>query len=508
MAGLMKNMRKEFFIITNEVLTFKWLLLGVVIFVFSLNERNSILNESIGLKVSLNKWDFFLSIISNLYLILYLIFPLLLFIMVFIIIKDFQYTTLIRLGSYRKWIYRTQKKLITYLSLIMMVWILVAGILSLGVPYSNSWSDLSQIISVNNSIPWTLQLMFTKPLFAAGLQILSFVITIFLIHTVLALLYVIFKNKVIIISLSIFLYLGAIVSFKILPPTFKWIALPNYFSLYHGISNFNSASIGLIIILIITITLFILVQKVDYNFRILKNNFYSKIGIILYVSLCLLGIIETAKKLKNENITILDVWLQTFLGTSSQGYPYIAYLYYVIVFFGFMYFVQIHLEKELSELSYYKIIRFRSLNKWFWSWSKKIFISVFLFLGLLTVVTFTLSIILGFDIIFESKIYSGISPYTIFYQFFVNGFLQITFYILLACIVSWSNREGINSLIITGLLIVFMLPGLSFLPVGLNGFGHIINDVNVYKTSLLLTGYIVLQALSLYFLLRKRDLHM
>jgi len=497
----MKIMNEIFSKIVNDGLTFKWLVLGVIIFLFGINKRNELLKESIGLNTSLNKWDLFLSTISDLYIILYLIFPLLLFIMVSIITKDFQHTILIRIGSYRKWIFRSQKKFITYLFLTMLVWILISLLISLGVPYSNSWSEFS---TISNSISGTLQLMFTKPLFASVLQILSFMITTFLIHTLLSFLYVIFKNKVFISSVSVFLYLGAIISFKILPPTFKWIALPNYLSLYHGVSSFNSASISIFTIFILTISMVILVLKVDYNFQIIKNFFYFKIGIIVYTFLCLIGIIETAKSLINENITILDVLVQTFLGNAS----YISYLYYIIVFFGFMYFVQVFLEKELSELSYYKIIRFKSLNKWFLSWSKKIFVSVFLFLGLLLLITFSVSFAYGFNTTFKSEIYTNLSAITILYHFFINGFLQLTFYILLACIVSWSTREVTHSLIVTGLLIVLMLPGLSFLPVGLNGFNYIINDESIYQISLFLSGCIALQILLLYFLLKKRDLYM
>ncbi|WJY26566.1 hypothetical protein [Sporosarcina trichiuri] len=499
-------MKKSFVSLTNEALTLKWLLVGVIIFAFGLNERVNILREAVNLNVYLNKWDFFITVISNLYVILYFIFPLLLFIMIRLTIQDFEYNILIRIGSYKKWIYRVQKKFFKYLFLILVIWIGCAALLTLGIPYSIYWSEGSKIETVHN-LSWSLRSKFATPIIAAIAQILVFSITIQWIQLVFSLVYTFSKNKIAISLIGVFTYLGAIISFKILPASMQWVALPNYLSVYHGISNLHSFfTIILILMGLIILSVFAVVM-VDKP-HILTSSMFSKMGVMIYALLCIVGILFEVINLQDEKITIGDILIETFQGTSHAGYSYLSYLYYIIVYFGFLYLVFVYLEREISGISYYKIIRYRSFFKWFWSWFGKICVAVISLLCILVIVTCTIASIAGYTITFKSNIYHNLSVNTILYHFLINGFLQLMFYVLMGFIVSWVSDNSLSILILIGLLCLVLLPGINVVPVGLNGFGHILIGESSYSTTILLVVFIVLQSLMIYWLFNKKELHL
>jgi hypothetical protein len=401
-----------------------------------------------------------------------------------------------------------QKQFLFYLSITLFIWLFISFFLTAGITFSGHWSALSKIQTENTAASWTLRAYFQHPFSAVLSQILLFSLTMIFLQMTLSLLYVLIKSKKLIIGLGVFLFLGAIIGFKLLPESLKGIALPNYLSLYHSVNQFDSAVISFYILGILLLISFFLMTRIDLNSINLRHLFLRNGSFILYSLLCLLGIISTALKLKEEDATIWDVWVQAFYGSNSESFNFTSYLFYIIVFFGFVYFVQLFLQKELSETGYYKLIRFQSLPKWFWSWFKKVLLSIVAFLTVLFLTTLITGWLFGFSSAFEVRFYPGVFVKDIIWQFFMIGSLQIISYILLVFIVSWFSQEVIKSLIMNGILFVVMLPGINsmdFWPVGLNGLGYITNGVAWSVPFWILTVFIAIEAVIIYFLLTKRD---
>jgi hypothetical protein len=92
----------------------------------------------------------------------------------------------------------------------------------------------------------------------------------------------------------------------------------------------------------------------------------------------------------------------------------------------------------------------------------------------------------------------------IMYHFFINGFLQIGFYVLAIFIVSWISKESTHGLILISLFMVLMLPGINthaIISIGLNGMGYLLNYSPYYLTSVLLVMDFILLCI-IHFLFR------
>ena len=62
------------------------------------------------------------------------------------------------------------------------------------------------------------------------------------------------------------------------------------------------------------------------------------------------------------------------------------------------------MNKEIDRMGHYKIIRFRNLEKWFWSWFKRILIKIAFWLICLTIFSFTLGAVSGMQFKFHATI--------------------------------------------------------------------------------------------------------
>jgi len=96
----------------DETFKFRWVIFGVILYLFGSRSKAQLYYFSSQTKHLMNQWDIINSMLGNIYLIIYVILPLLLFRSLSIILKDFEYTVLIRVGSYRLWIYRTLGQLL------------------------------------------------------------------------------------------------------------------------------------------------------------------------------------------------------------------------------------------------------------------------------------------------------------------------------------------------------------------------------------------------------------
>lgn len=487
-----------------NVISWKWIFAIVPIILFSFSNRHSISYLEEKHKVTANIWDFILSPLNDPYLMVYYIFPLIMFISTVYINRTFDYTKLIRLSSYKNWIYTKIKQLFLIdLSFICLFFgsVLIATI---NTPLSIEWSDLAKINEQSNAVLYTLQFNFSNPFVAVLLQIALFLLTLITVQFVICILYAIYKKQLVLHLLNILLFVFGILSFKVFPASIPpFLVIPNYLLLYHGVERFNNTIMPFVsMIMILGITILI-ANNVDKNRSIVRQFFTKNYSIIIYTLLCLLGIWFNVERCSNGEFSIGHIFIGTFFGTTNEMFSLLSFAYYVVVFVGFVYFVQLLLQRYLSEMSFYTMIRYRSMNKWFLSWFPKILKSIIILLGSLFIITFSVAALKGIPLTLSVD-----SWFQMIYQFMVNGFLQLLFYVLLVIIVSLFTKDVFKSFIALLVLTIFMLPGFklnNFIPVGLNSMGYLMENVSIYSISFTLVGYIVIEMIVLLILLNKKD---
>ena len=201
-------------------------------------------------------------------------------------------------------------------------------------------------------------------------------------------------------------------------------------------------------------------------------------------------------------MSIWEVFVGTFIGTTNEMFNLISFAFYVVFFLGAVYFVQLRLQRYLSEMSFYTMIRYRSMNKWFLSWFPGILKIIMILLLALLAGTISIALLKGYSITVPENLFE------ILYHFMVNGFLQLLFYVLLIIIISFATKDVLKSFISLLMLTIFMLPGFrinNLIPVGLNSMGYVIKNSSVFLTSVKLTICIAVETIVLVYLLNKKD---
>lgn len=435
-------------------------------------------------------------------------FPLFLFKIGYQLTYSFEYILLIRFGSYSKWIVRQTFDFSLFTLSLLLLWNSAILGLAIGLPFSLEWSEISRLEQDGNEILLILSNFFSSPLLAWVGQILLFFLTMTVIHLLAAILFAISKSKWLLNSFLTFLFVLAILSFKVFPQSFKWISLPNYLSLFHGIGSFGHFIIPLAVlggILLICICSLLLIGR-DYPF--LKTQFKEKWGIIGFSSFIIFVLVMKAVQFRSEQMTASDYWIVSFFGTTQEGFDILSFSFYLIVFLGFMYFIQLFLHTQLTEMNYASIIRHRSMVKWFAGWLTKVFGFAILYLAILMVAVLLIGIGFDYPLIGISQLFPDISSPMVFYHFWVNGFLQLTFYILLVIFVSLLTEDVMKSFTVLLGMSIFMFPGVNFnylFPFGLNSMGLLLESKSLVHHSAVLLIYSLLLATTLVYLLRKKD---
>lgn len=502
MSSLLKTNFKSFI---DEAFKFKWIILGIILYAFGSRSKEQLYYFSTQTELSINKWDLLYNFISNIYLIIYVILPILLFRSVSIVISDFEYTILIRLGSYRKWIYRTLNEFLKSYNILVVVWSLVILILLIGAPSFSGWSPFSEL-KESLSESQILEKFISTPLLGVLLQYILFTLSLICIHISLSLIYVISKRKGIVIATTILIWIYSVASFRILPDSAFFFDFSNYLILHWGAIGFSNIWIPLIIVVGVLLLLIWILGKIDLNRFIFKK--ISPNWIYILFSLFTLIIIWSRTQ-EGSAKTVWDQFIITFLGGAQNGFNLKAFLSYFIIYVGFIYLVQLYLQRALREIGYYNLLRYNSVNKWFWNWFRKIIFYIGLYLLSLSLFSLTLSFLVGSSLKIYISIDNTITMYEMFYHFFINGYLQLLFYTLFVFIIAWFYKEVFYSLVGISILSIFMFPGLNvklIIPYGLNSMGYILNGHSTYHMSLVLLTWIIIEIIVILYIFNKKDI--
>jgi hypothetical protein len=489
----------------DEAFKFRWIIFGTILYVFGSRSKEQLYYFSSETKHLINQWDLVHNLSGNIYLIIYVILPILLFRSLSIVLKDFEYTVLIRVGSYRRWIYRTLGQLLQTFTVIAIIWVLVILIMLIHVPFSAEWSPFSEL-NQSFSESQVLEKYISTPDLAVLLHLLLLLQGVIAIHLFLAILYVLTKKKFIVTFTAILIWLYGVASFRLLPDRAYLFDISNYLVLHWGVTSFRNlwgpffVGFGALFLLILIISRIDL-RKPGLN-TVTFNWVYIAFSSIILIVLWFGTRTKTA-------VTIWDQFLIHFFGGSQNGYNLKAFLSYFIIYFGFIFFIQLSLQKELSNTGYYKLLRFQSVNKWFWNWFKKIPIYVMLYLLILVLFSIVISVFSGLSLSHQITLNKTTSIYEVVYQFFINGFLQLLFYAVFTFIIAWLSKETFYSFIATSILSIFMFPGLNnnlIIPSGLNSMSYILDDHSIYKISIVLSIWLLLGIIVTLYFLNKKDI--
>lgn len=488
----------------DEELSIRWVMIGVIIYIYGFRMRSNLFIISNAESKSINIWDIIVNFYSDIYLQIYFIVPILLLLSLKIIQMEFGFPLLIRLGSYKKWIILSVIQFIKRLLILISIMVIVASLLSIGVPLEFKWSVFSGIDKglptsfSSNAISNFIRFPIVFLLLQLTLSFLFFVV----VHLFLAILYVFTNSKLYSTICAILLWVMCIVSFKLFPPDNPTILLPNYFNLIHGVKGFGNLWTPFIIVAFCLFLLGFICTKVDKNLKkiLLSLNW----NYVIYLFLVLLALSPILRQTHLQSIQ--DIFITVFYGGSQVGFNFLAFLSYLIIFYGYVYLKILSLNNELSNLSYYKVLRYGSLIKWIWNCFIPILKSSFFLL--LYLFSFVLLVSFLYWGNLNNTFLSNKSFSLIIYHFFINGYLQLMFYILFAFIVSWYTKNMFYGFISIITLSIFMLPGLNsikFIPSGFNSMGYLLDGGSPYNATFILLLYLIVQVGLIYFLLKQKD---
>jgi len=479
-----------------------WLIIGIVIFFYGLFLKKNIVSSAQHLGLTFNNWDITLRLMNDMYLIIYFITPLTLFISAKVILESFNQQILIRLGSYKNWIYYSLFRFWTVFFPLLFVWVLLSVFIIIGFPQSWEWSSLSAIDGYGNPL-FQLAENFRFPLIVLLEQILLIILAISFMHIVLSAIYALTKKSMFLIVINISVFLGGIISFKMLPPKLSALFPSTYLSIAKIFNVYGSVNLLFIFFLIIVLaSILMLINTGKIKKNINKDSILRNLPLVIYLVLCLTGLIVTSYSY--SNLSVWDICLVFLGGVSADNFSYVSFFSYSIVYFGFIYLIQLFFSKEIDQIGYYKIIRYRSLYKWFWSWMKVLIFKIILFLSLLIVLTLVTVVIVTGKFNFQITLIPT-TLFEILYHYFINGFLQISFYVLILFIVTWVSKESIHGVVLLSIFMVLMFPGINFtglIPVGLNSFVYLFNSSPFFLTNILLIMNLLVCSI-IYYLFKK-----
>lgn len=152
--------------LSDELFTWKWIIFIIVVFGLGWITRDNMIQEALANQLSMNKWDVFLSILMQSRFIVYFLIPFWILFNVLVIIRSWDTSILIRLKNYKNWILYVAAQVLPMVIILHVLWIIVAIILTLDLPYSSEWSNYSNTEIAYNSLihyiqetaysPWTV----------------------------------------------------------------------------------------------------------------------------------------------------------------------------------------------------------------------------------------------------------------------------------------------------------------------------------------------------------------
>ncbi|MDQ0157379.1 hypothetical protein [Robertmurraya andreesenii] len=245
--------------IIQEFLKWQWTLWILFLFLYTWKLKSNLMGVQSVLGVSINLWDFMLEFFVNPLLFIYFLFPIFLISFCKTILQNGEYMILLRLHSYKRWIFFMVGKVIPPIIVFLFIWVLVSLIVSLPSPLQLSWSEYATNDFGMNYLVFELQQYFIHPYIAVLLQIIQYFAFLITVHVVISTFYLIWPKNSTLIILASSIYFLTIITYKMFND-WDWIQISNYIFTYYSITDLNSAYLPLLFLFIIFISCLLIIN--------------------------------------------------------------------------------------------------------------------------------------------------------------------------------------------------------------------------------------------------------
>lgn len=497
---------KYFKKLLNEYLTLKWPILFIFLFVFGFMIRQRIMKDAYDQQIAINHWDVLFNFWGDPMIIIYFFIPIWVFLCIRLILNESQDHVLIRLKTWIGWMRYIAFKLHFLLVITITIWIIVSLLLTIGIPYEASWSSWALNDSYSNYLVSSFTHLNTSPSILILLQMTLFVFFMVCLSTLLSTAYLLTNRLFVLIGLGLFLYLGSIISFKMLPLEWTWLNVTSYVVLIFSYTYFQSLWAGFGFLAVITLLCWTVAVLKSSKHEWKRNFIRVNMPLLIYILLCLIGFL-----VRGNYPGISNAWDQLYMslyGVGQSGFRLTTYLYFCIVFLGFIYLFQLRLNNVLDGRIYYLLIRHKSLTSWFVIFFLKGCMLALLLIFSLLSLTILVGIINGQGLSSPPTV-ANVPPFEILYHFVVNGILQIANYMLLSFIAIWFWRESNGGLIALGVFLVGGIPYVNmnqWFPFALNSLGYLSPDHNVYRDSVILLLFFLIEMIGVFYIFHRRKI--
>ncbi len=489
----------------NEFTKRSWLFVGVIIFLYSLRVKRQILDTVRLNQVEVNVWDGFYALMTDMYLLTYFVFPVMLFLSVGILIREYRHEVLIRILTPQAWIYRTLKLFFVEAAPLFTVLFILSTLMMIGLPYEAGWSDYTKMVTEVNATS-VLQSRFSLPWYPLPVQLCLWFLFLTTVHFSLAGIFLLHVKKGWLYTQAIFTFLLGIVGFKLFPEQFSFLSPTTYLSISMTSVSYSNLIVAALILTGIILGQGLLFRQLSTIQRIDWKQWTGSGAYLLYAGLAILHISYNGILNSREGATADEAIVATFIGVGADYFSYLSFMSYVILFFGATYMSQLRMQRELLEISHYKLIRYKSPHRWF----RNIFLQETVFFSILTLSLIGLTLLMAFlsNVPFDVHQTHQGYPFTSILGFlFVSTVLQCLVYTLLCFMLSWMIREVYVVPTVIGLLSLFLFPGLqvNWLPIGMNAL-IVLESTSMWTVFIQLLGALIVLMLGITLLLR-RSLH-
>ncbi len=431
-----------------------------------------------------DRWDLLTAVTMNTYLLIYDVLLLVLLLSVIRIRADLTEDRLIRFRDSRSALLHSTYRFAKVWGTGLLLYGGVGYAFSLQAPSASVWSHAArtgQVFYVSKD-----SLFFNIPPLVAHLMQLGFLfVGGLLIHLLIGLVYLWTKRTKLLYLLSGLLFLGTGLAFKLgLPSPFFLLSLA-------ALIAHPAYAFWIGCVLVIGVGLLML----DRPIRLPQSGGASG----FYLACCtLIFLMQPAGQ------TYGDYLLAVFSGVGSDVFSLQTYLNHAVLFFGYTYLLTQRFERDIIQQGMYHIIRYQSLNRWFYQrFIRLVVTAVATATGLVGLAT-AFAFLRGVKWTTEVK---GVPVplTTILYHTLVNASLQLIVYGLILFLVLYWTREAVQGIYWIGGGMVALLPLVqqNWMPVGLNGTVQLL-DHSAYAITLQLTGASLLVFSMIQFAFRRQ----
>ncbi len=463
--------------------------------------RQEVLSEAQEFGKDVNAWDITFAIQNDMYLILFFLMPLLLFLSFRTIEQQYEPTILIRVGSFRNWVYYSTKRYVRAVLTLFGFVLLLSLLSAVDQPFTLQWSPYSQLATSDN-ISHYLVSSFHSPLSVILLQPILWLLTSIVLHGLMCLMFLLHEKRNGLLLQAAGVVIWCIFSFKSSFGVGEFFSPATYFSV-GAVSNIMHPWIALVILSLAIVLIYLLAQWMRPLRQLLtsRNEF---VPYLTYAMLASLYIFLSSSRASTELQTIGDLFVVVFYGVSAEGSSFLQLVSHLILFFGLAYLSQLRLQDQMTAIGPYTWMRYQRLEKW----ALHVFVKegrfYLLALSLLILGTMVIGMLQGVSLSLSTSLLS-ISPMQLLLQLFGISMLQLMLYSLFSFILLWQFPDGYAMLGLFGVLSVFLLPNFNrygIFPSGLNGFAQL-QSFSLTHLLIVLLIYVGLSLVWLYVLFQK-----